>query len=302
MFPKIVELNAQGMTIADAAAEVGVHPATVTKWQRQTGVKLISRKGNRSERDGTHEVTCDQCGKVFVAPRSQKRRFCSRECTNEWQRAQVEERTCEGCGKPLKVEDGATTMYTYRKFCSKVCRMKYGKKRQRDPANYVTFNCETCGKEVTRYKGHGSGHLRFCSNLCAAKHTKKVRHYVVREADMVLDSTWEMLFAGLMGFLKIPCERNDREYGVEYAPDHWYAPDFLLSKSNIAIEVKGNEDDDDPEKWELFRAQRGPLAVVDQEMLETLRMLNREQIIARLHRLAEQQGADLSLAPALPRK
>lgn len=285
---RLIEMNQKGKSLKEAAEALGVHQVTVSKWVRTYDVPVI-RHGRKKEPEKWVEIACDQCGKKFSIQRSQKRRFCSRDCTNQWQRTQVEARTCEGCGNPLEVQPGAKTMYTYRKFCSDECRAKYGGKRQRDPSKWKTFVCRNCGEEFEQRKSSQS-YGKYCSNACAYRHTKTKEHIVVEDA-VVLDSKWEALFWGLLGFLKIPCERYDRAGAVEYAPGCWYAPDFLLSKSHIAIEVKGNEDDDDPEKWDFFRAQRGQLAVVDQEMLETLRMLNREQIIARLHRLATEQAA-----------
>jgi hypothetical protein len=138
------------------------------------------------------------------------------------------------------------------KYCSPECRKEYAKRRPRDPSRWATKTCQTCGEDFEiRTSSRSSG--KFCSNACAAKHTKRVRHYVCRESDMVLDSTWEMLFAGLCGFDKIPCERYDRTNAIEWTDGHWYAPDFWLPGLETAVEIKGIEDDDDPERWEVWR-------------------------------------------------
>ena len=159
-------------------------------------------------------------------------------------------------------------------YCSPACRRKYGATRQPDPTKQITFTCGTCGKEVTRWKGYGStvSGKRFCSNQCAARHTKTVKHYVSREMDMVLDSTWEMLFAGLCGWHKIAVARLDRAEAIEWEKGHWYAPDFVLVDQGLAVEVKGHEDAEDQGRWDAWREQVGPLTVVDQELLNTLRL------------------------------
>lgn len=265
----LLELNQSGMSLQECAAELGVHPVTVSKWVREHDLKVI-RHGRKKDSSKWVEHTCDQCGKNFSIQQSQKRRFCSRDCTNTWQRAQVKARVCDGCGEPLEIEDGATTMYTYRKYCSKACRMKYGAKRQKDETKWVTFNCQTCGEETTKRLSSGNQN-KFCSNTCAMKHTKTVRHYVCRESDMVLDSTWEMLFAGICGFDRIHCERYDRARAVEWKPGQWYAPDFWLPKMSTAVEIKGLEDDEDPERWDLWRlTTQQRLLILDRDALDQL--------------------------------
>lgn len=163
-------------------------------------------------------------------------------------------------------------MHTYRKFCSPECRKVYGKKRQPDPTNYVTFICQnqSCGKEVTRYKRYGNGANMFCSNACAQRHTRTKAHVVMSDDDVVLDSKWEALFWGLMGFYKVPCERYDRERAVEWSEGCWYAPDFYLPEMDTAVEIKGQEDPDDAVRWDLYRTERGRLLVLDRSGLDQL--------------------------------
>lgn len=181
------------------------------------------------------------------------------------------------CGKTIPRVEGTKTRYTYRKYCDAECRRLYAAKRQKDPAKYVTFNCETCGKENTRYKGYGNGANRFCDNTCAQKHTRKKVHIVVEDA-VVLDSKWEALFWGLMGFCKIPCERYDRTHAVMWAPDQWYAPDFWLPGIGMAVEVKGLEDEHDAERWAAYRERFGPLLVIGRDKMDKMRKRPVDQI------------------------
>jgi len=78
---------------------------------------------------------------------------------------------------------------------------------------------------------------------------------------IVLDSGYEALFWGLCTTLKIPIERFDRQYGVAWREDCWYAPDFWLPTLGTAVELKGLEDAEDELKWAAYREQRGALKV-----------------------------------------
>lgn len=161
----------------------------------------------------------------------------------------------------------------FKKYCSDACRKCYQPKRERDPKNYVTFDCETCGKETTRYRKYGNGANRFCSNECAAKWTRKVRHIGIKDADVVLDSGWEALVWGWATFCKLPIERVDRTLAVPVG-DGWYAPDFRIDGE--WVEVKGLEGDDDPARWLAWEARHGKVVwVFDQDALTHLVNTNR---------------------------
>lgn len=241
---------------------------------------------------------CEGCPTVFEVPATYRaKRFCSRACSN---RATAEARAASTrahekykppvcpCGKAVPPPPGQQYVYaSQKKYCSPECRVKYGKKKQRDPANYVTFECLNCGTEVTRYKKYGSGHSKYCSNACAQRHTRTKVH-IVMEDSVVLDSTWEALFYGLCGYLKIPCDRYDREQGVEWAEGSWYAPDFVLPSLGMAVEIKGQEDDDDSDRWDLYRRERGLLVVLDYQSLEEIRRLDASAVLAFLSEVASE--------------
>lgn len=190
---------------------------------------------------------------------------CSRPCARKRGNAlrpKAQARICP-CGSEIQAAPYHQSKYAHnRAYCSDECRASYGKKRQADPARWMTKVCRTCGKDFEIRKSSRSRGY-FCSNECAAKHTRVKKHYVMRDCDVVLDSTWECFF------LKIPVERMDRSQAVEYLPGHWYAPDFQVG--NLAIEVKGLEDDGDPSRWRYWREQVGPLAVLDEDRINQLR-------------------------------
>jgi hypothetical protein len=166
------------------------------------------------------------------------------------------------CGQPIEYERRHTARYHER------CVRRYGQKRQANPSNYVTFNCETCEIEVTRYKKYGNGHNKFCSNACAQKWTRKVRHIGIADADVVLDSGWEALVWGWATFLKLPIERVDRVLAVEWKEGQFYAPDFNIN--GTWVEVKGQSDPGDAIRWAAWEQEHGPILVVDASTIGAL--------------------------------
>lgn len=241
----------------------------------------MSTRGRPRQERETRECERDECQESFEVLPSSTRRFCSRSCGNKSTAgARAESNRSLGrytppvcpCGKTVEPPPGLRYVYEgSKKYCSPECRAKYGKKRQRDPSKWVIRTCETCGEDF-EFRVNSKNQGRFCSNACAAKHTKVVRHYVVREADMVLDSTWEMLFAGLCGFGKVPCERADRSQAIEWDAGHWYCPDFYLPTLDTYVEVKGLEDDEDAERWDAWRlVYQRRLLVLDWYALDQMR-------------------------------
>lgn len=281
MWGRVVTLS-QDLTQKQVADELGVHPETIRKWMKQEGYKW-PHNGRKAARPGRHNPTekvskpCENCGSVMeLNPSETARKYCSFECFKEGKRASF---SCP-CGKRVVV---AKSIAAVRQFCSMACRDVYGKKRQPDPANYVTFNCQTCGDEVTRYRKYGSGANMFCSNPCAAKHTKTVRHYVIREMDMVLDSGWEALVAGLLQYHKVPVKRVDRSEAVTTESGAIYAPDFevVVDGEVLYLEVKGFDNGNQSEGWETWRRERGHLVVLEREDLEAI-MPSKAQVFGLL--------------------
>lgn len=229
-----------------------------------------------------HQRTCARkgCENLFEVRENAadaNRRYCTRQCARivenqarsdqkraEW--LESLESLCP-CGiNRIPYEVRHTTLY-----CSSECRKTYSKKRQIDPNKWVTKACRNCGKDFEqRMSSQSYGY--YCSNDCARRHTKTKQHIVVENA-VVLDSKWEALFWGLAGFLKVPIERCDRDNGVAWAPGHWYAPDFYLPTADLYVEVKGQEDGQDQERWAAFRVNHR-LAVVDEMALDNLRRID----------------------------
>jgi hypothetical protein len=253
----------------------------------------------------TLHKTCERCGTGFDVPDKvnyRDRIYCTRACSNAaTAKKRADSIRANGkysppvcpCGKEIEPPAGQDYVYArQKKYCSAECRMTYGAKRQKDPSKWETFACGTCGKEVTRRKGYGSSisGAKYCSNACAQKHTKVVKHYVLREDDMVVDSTWEALVVGLLGFLKIPVERVDRSTAVEWTPGQHYAPDLYLPGIDVYVEVKGAEDPTDHVKWDCWREQRGPLAVLGERGIELVRTGDRPTVLGQIAEWARLAG------------
>lgn len=270
-----------GMTLVEAAEPFDVNYTKVYQWFKDENIP-IPKANKLRPRIKIVERNCDYCDEYYL-PSHSKSRFCSRGCTNQWQRenkARFADKICK-CGNEFHPRTNQQL------YCSKPCAEKYQGRRQRDPENYVTFNCQTCDKEVTRYKKYGNGANKYCSNECAAKDTQKVRHYVLTDLDMVLKGSWETLFAGLMTFLKIDIKQFDRDNVVEFEDENSkinrYGPDFIIKIDDIDyyIEVKGYPQSHHIPRWEAFRKKYDNLIVIDFDIMNRILIAapNRNSVI-----------------------
>lgn len=275
LLPEILRLNREDdLSIPEAAAAVGVHPVTAAKWIKEEGADYIQRPGRKPDPDAVVEISCKQCEEPFKIRRYElgKRVFCSRDCTNEWQRENRagEERTCP-CGKALTPGPGESRVSAFRKYCDQDCRKQYGSYKQEDPTKWAAHTCENCGEGFRRRIKSGGTH-RYCSRSCADRHTKVKKHIVVEDA-IVLDSAYESLLWSMCMILKIRVDRYDREQGVDWNGKSWYAPDFLVTWQGrqVAVETKGFADESDEERWAAFRQKATvPLVVLTRDELVPL--------------------------------
>lgn len=214
---------------------------------------------------------CENCPKTFQ-PSTDTQRYCGRPCARAADAARASQAKREAYeANPNRCPCSAAIPYEVRhsvKYCNMDCRKEYGVRKEANPENYLTFECLGCGTKVTRRKKY-STYTKYCSNACAAKHTKTKTHIVVDDA-VVLDSGYEALLWGLCSVYKVPIDRYDRDGGVEWREGGWYAPDFLVSchGRQVAVETKGLEDPEDQERWAAFRGQSDiPLVVLTRKSL-----------------------------------
>jgi hypothetical protein len=167
------------------------------------------------------------------------------------------------------------------KYCSSECRKKYAKpSKVKDPANWITFNCEWCSKEMTRPKHYGSGANRFCSNGCASRGNRAVQHLGVD--GIVLDSGYEALFWGMCKFWKLTITCVSGEDVIDFGEGKSYAPDFMVG--TMAVEVKGPEDEGDKERYGVWVAKHHELCVVRRDdLLDLLRSQGARDFLDRLY-------------------
>lgn len=167
------------------------------------------------------------------------------------------------------------------KYCSPECRVKYGLPlgRKKDKPDKVA-TCLTCGNEFSK-PWHYPSAMKYCTNACAQKHTRKKQHIIVDDA-VVLDSAWEALFWGLCYFNKISVERFDRTNAIEWRPRQWYAPDFWLPDLELAIEIKGFADPEDEQRWKACNEVMSLVVLGRPE----LGLLQREDFVTTLNNLS----------------
>jgi len=269
-----LEMYRSGITMHEIADEMQIPLGTVVSWIHRAGLagqggEALCRAERRAE---AARLASEGVPIMEIMRRSGVSFYVAKEVLGE--AVDFGECAAEGCSNRLTSPE--------RKYCSNQCRARTVARRPRDPARYVTFNCETCGKEVIRSKSLKT--FRFCSNLCAARSNTAVHHVIDRETSTVLDSGWEALFWGLCKLLKVPVERMDRSCAVTDGTIT-YAPDFVVG--DLAVEIKGLVDDDDPKRWALWHRQRGPLAVVTGPILESLRKVSDAETLMYLLSVAD---------------
>lgn len=241
--------------------------------QAVINAKISANRKGKGTGSRSPEITtiCPVCGKSFQQKKnlSTKKTYCSRQCANGIETLKVSPARQRYEADPKLCTCGLTIPFEYRnqrQYCSPECRMQYGAPTKvADPANHVTFNCETCGVEVTRYKKYGNGASRFCSNECSA-HSYNAK---VRVDDIVLDSGYEALVWGLAKLHKLPIERFDRSDCIHFGDGKTYGPDFIIN--GVPVEVKGYEDEDDRERYAAWEATGQSLVVLHKDDL--LRLL-----------------------------
>lgn len=123
-----------------------------------------------------NEIKCKHCGKKFQALQSnENRQYCSRECRDKGIIDQSKKTifVCDWCNKEFET-------WTYRRprFCSRQCTSEFAahqpKPNARRPENFITLNCNECGKPYTVHKIYTEQrNSYFCSAACKGKDQAK---------------------------------------------------------------------------------------------------------------------------------
>lgn len=290
---EVLALYRAGDSLGVIKEKTGISVQTLSRWLKKAGVEIDPKRGLSAPRGPLSEEhraavseakagvpitkraswrnevrACSRCGTEF-APTAPKQQSCSDECRlaslADRNRASIKIRHCP-CGTQLP-----PFTETHSAYCSPECRETYANKggRKRQDEKWVTKTCLNCEVEF-ELRTSSQSYGKYCSNACAMRHTKTKRHLVMKDSDVLLDSSYEALVWAALMVAKIPVERFDRQHGVEWGEGCWYAPDLWLSGQQIAIEVKGALDDDDAARWDAYRALNIRLAVLDRTDLMSM--------------------------------
>jgi 5-methylcytosine-specific restriction endonuclease McrA len=125
---------------------------------------------------------CEVCGiEFFVCPSDDKRRYCSKPCTDIAKGGTVETQ-CHWCGKPL-IRHSSRLRNAQNQFCDNTCRGAWQSTQtgEKAPAykegTTVQVECSQCGKQIERdrWKVARNNHF-FCSADC--KNAWRAIHFV----------------------------------------------------------------------------------------------------------------------------
>ena len=198
-----------------------------------------------------HDITCDNCGKIFYRRQyhidRQVHQFCSLECQMEFQhKEKFEIRKCEICGKEFECSKIST-----QRFCSNKCNSEWQKTVVgEDNPNFTSIKmpCTYCGKVnyVKPYKLNIQDHF-FCNEKCRQdwyanvwsqreewKEKKRIDAVRILESGVMskTNSKPQQIVDSILDKNNI---KYEREKGIKY-----YSIDNYLTDSNLMIEVQGD--------------------------------------------------------------
>lgn len=293
MHPKraeAIQLFLAGHTAHEVEQTLGIGRGQVAKWARDEGVYERGGKAKKRElrKDRVRELLVRGGTADTIKDDLKIHYYEARDLVAEVQREDGDKvmifksitgHTCP-CGKP--------TGSPYRLYCGPEHRIEYGEKRQEDPDNWVDAICQNddCPTLGGEFRYRRSQPQKYCSRKCANRHTKKTAHFADSQIDQVYDSSWEVLFGGICGLLKIPFQRFDRsavEPVVVDGTSYEYGPDFTTYHPDgpIDIEVKGQVSDLVVAKGDAYRQQGHRLVVLDQEALDGFRFCSTRSVAWR---------------------
>nr|DAN13976.1 MAG TPA: DNA mismatch endonuclease [Caudoviricetes sp.] len=198
-----------------------------------------------------HDVTCDNCGKIFYRRQyhidRQEHKFCSLECQMEYQhKEKFEMRKCQICGKEFECSKIST-----QRFCSNKCNSEWQKTivGENNPAfKSVKIPCTYCGKDhyVKPYKLNIQEYF-FCNEKCRQDWYANVYSQTDEWREKKREEAIKILESGAISktqskpqqIVDSILEKNnisfEREKSVKY-----YCIDNYLVESKLMIEVMGD--------------------------------------------------------------
>lgn len=197
-----------------------------------------------------HNITCENCGKIFYRRQyhidKNEHQFCSNKCQKEYQhKERYEIRKCEICGNEFECSKLST-----QRFCSQKCNSEWQKTLlNEDNPNFksIKMPCSYCGKEiyVKPFKFNIQEHF-FCNEQCRRDWYSNVYSQTDEWREKKRSDAIKILESGVISKVNSKPQRiidsildknniwYEREKGIEY-----YCVDVFL-ENNLIIEVQGD--------------------------------------------------------------
>jgi len=130
--------------------------------------KISNKAAQAVRHQSKGKETCVGCGKTFYSPKSDHRKYCSKECFNNAIAAEKVGRICKHCGTEFKIHKSVLKTNATGNFCTRGC--------------YEKWMCDTerTNGRGSRWKAKRKDALKetpFCS-LCGASGRLEVHHIV----------------------------------------------------------------------------------------------------------------------------
>jgi hypothetical protein len=132
--------------------------------------------GIRTFRRPVPNAACGHCGGPMVDKLRWK--YCSKRCEDYWYTPLSHRvNTCVECGKALPEVVGTRRRYANKRFCSKACTSRGGRKRAYVPKQPPPAACKQCGKSLPE---HANNRVRcnrrvYCNAACRSRAFKALR-------------------------------------------------------------------------------------------------------------------------------
>lgn len=155
-------------------------------------------------------------------------------------------------------------------YCSKNCADEGRRMGFKIKPKIKSAICVGCAQEFNKPIHYPSA-MKYCSNECSHKETKKVRDKFVMELNedaIVFHSTWELRFVAACYRYGIPWRRYDGD-AIETSVGN-YRPDFIVGKQNFIVEIKGHMNYESMIKTEEAKNILGEqyLLVLEKDLIE----------------------------------
>lgn len=192
--------------------------------------------------------SCPTCGQDFQPTHAKTQKYCSRACIPAPGR------------KHLVCPCGTNTGSYQRKYCSPEHRAEYSKKKA--PVRMVTHTCQSCGSDFERPWYYASKGM-FCSIECSNQNHSRYRTQHFEFGQVHLSSGMELRFVACLLRFDVPWAPWPDDDPFVYDDDgtrREYRPDFVVG--DMAIEVKGGEPEDHPQRQARSRWDRSETLVL----------------------------------------